>query len=257
MKAQWNKERKKEDLIIPEIYLQKSKEMQNRRELTFLLQEAAFTEKIPFLHILDCDLIADSKKDKIIEKLKDARSIIFLGIPLYEPLLLMEQTIYGINGERKFTMAQKKVESYLRNFTDKLEILGYHVMMQLPDILPDDEANKILEMTKTGFIGKNHRFIIEDFGCRVYIGYVITDAPLMGGDYRYSEFVKNLCGGCTLCLNQCPAGALNKNGFSKERCENYRENTNNQVKIASKSIRKCDKCYLCCPLGKKTRWSEY
>lgn len=254
MKAQWNKARKKEDLFIPEIYLQRNKEMQNRRELTFLLQEAAFAEKIPFFHILDCEFIAENKKGVIFEKVQEAKSVIFLGIPLYEPLLLMDQTIYGTNGEAKCTMAQKKVESYLRNFSDKLEVLGYQTMIQLPELLPDDDANEILEMTRAGFIGKNYRFVIEDFGCRIYIGYVISDAPLMGGDYRYSDYAENLCGDCTLCLNQCPSGAIQKNNFIKERCENYREDIQNQEKIAGKSIQKCDKCYACCPLGTKTRW---
>ncbi|WP_178138586.1 4Fe-4S double cluster binding domain-containing protein [Parasporobacterium paucivorans] len=227
--------------------MEKNEEMQNRRDLTFLIQEAAFAEKIPFFHILDCDLLADGKK---------ARSIIFLGIPLYEPLLLMEQSIYGTDGESKCTMAQKKVESYLRNFSDKLEILGYNTVIKLPDILPDDEANRLFEMTKTGFVGKNHRFIVEDYGCRNYIGYILSDAPLMGGDYRYPEYDENLCGGCTLCLDQCPGGALKENGFTKERCENYRENSKNQVEIAAKSIRKCDVCYACCPIGTKTRWQS-
>jgi len=254
MKAKWNKRRRKEDLFIPEIYLEKSKEMQNRRELTFLMQEAAFAEHITLFHIVDYNLLTDRDKDRFTEKAFKIKSVIFLGIPLYEPLLLTEQIIYGMSENVKCTMAQKKVESYLRNFSDKLEILGYHATFKLPDILPDNEINKILELTKSGFIGKNYRFIIEDFGCRAYIGYLMTDAPLMGGDYRYFEYKENLCGNCTICLEHCPAGAIQANNFLKERCENYRDSIQNQVKIAEKSIYKCDKCYSCCPFGEKTKW---
>jgi epoxyqueuosine reductase QueG len=257
MKAQWNKARKKDDIFIPEVYLQKNEEMQNRRELTFLLQEVAFAEKIPLFHILDCDFLMERDKNKIIKNLDNAKSVIFLGIPLYEPLLLMEQVIYGTNIEVKCTMAQKKVENYLRNFSDKLEVLGYQTMIKLPDLLPDDEANEILNMTRAGFIGKNYRFIIEDFGCRNYIGYVISDAPLMGGDYRYPEYLDNLCSDCTICQDQCPSGAIQKNNFNKKRCYNYRINIQNQVMVSSKSIRKCDECFSCCPLGIKTKWIEY
>lgn len=249
MKANWNEKRKPENLIIPEIYLEKSKEMQNRRELTFLLQEAAFAEKIPLFHILDCDLLKESEKKIITKKMSDAKSVIFLGIPIHEPLLFMEQLVFGVNKEIKSTMAEKKVESFLRSFNDKLEVLGYKSIINLPDVLNDEESLKILEMTKTGFIGKNRKFIIESYGSRNYIGYLISDAPIMGGDYRYSEFKENQCKECNLCIEKCPSKALSNDGYDREKCSNYRENKINQIKIETKSFRKCDTCLICCPVG--------
>lgn len=251
MRANWNVKRKPEDFKIPEIYLEKSSEMQNRRELTFLLQEAAFAEKIPLFHILDYDLLKAEEKEIIARKMPNAQSVIFLGIPLHEPLLLMEQTIFGKDIEIKATMAEKKVESFLRSFNDKLEILGYKNSINLPDILIDEDSLRILEMTSSGFIGKNRKFIIEGYGSKNYIGYLITNAPLMGGDLRYSEYKENLCKDCNICIEKCPSNALSTEGFDREKCRIYREDKKNQTAIETKSYHKCDICFRCCPIGLK------
>ncbi|MBC3898057.1 hypothetical protein GH811_00325 [Acetobacterium malicum] len=62
MKAQWHTKRRKEDLKIPEKYREMSPTMQNRRELTFLLQEAAFAEKMALYHVIDLDQLDQQKK---------------------------------------------------------------------------------------------------------------------------------------------------------------------------------------------------
>lgn len=254
MKAQWNTNRLKEELNILENYLEKSPEMQNRRELTFLLQEAAFAEKMTLYHVIDLEYLDELKKELFLKDLPDARSVIFLGTPIFEPLLLMEQTVYGSLGEKKSTMAESQVENELRSFCDKLESMGYDTAISLPAILPDPEYAELLALTKAGFKGKNHRFIIEHFGCRICVGYLISNAPLMGGDYRYPDYDVDQCGDCQSCIDACPAGALTQSGYDQKCCMDYRENSNNQKRIAAHSIVKCNRCMACCPIGEKTIW---
>jgi len=254
MKAQWHTNRRKEDLKISAKYREMSPAMQNRRELTFLLQEAAFAEKMILYHVIDLEYLDESKKELFLKDLPEARSVIFLGTPIFEPLLLMEQTIYGSRGEKKTTMAESQVECDLRSFSDKLETMGYDVTIKLPTILPDPDFAEILALTKAGFKGKNQRLIIEHFGCRICVGYLVSNAPLMGGDYRYPDFDVDRCGDCQICIDACLAGALTQSGYDQKRCMNYRENLNNQKSIAAHSIVKCNRCMACCPIGEKTLW---
>lgn len=254
MKAQWNTNRRKEELNILEKYLEKSPEMQNRRELTFLLQEAAFAEKMALYHVIDLECLDELKKELFLKDLPDARSVIFLGTPIFEPLLLMEQSVYGSHGEKKTTMAESQVENDLRSFSDKLESMGYDTVISLPSILPNPEFAELLALTKAGFKGKNQRFISEHFGCRICVGYLISNAPLMGGDYRYPDYDVDQCGDCQICIDTCPAGALTQSGYDQKRCMDYREDSNNQKRIAAHSIVKCNCCMACCPIGEKTIW---
>ncbi|WKY44342.1 4Fe-4S binding protein [Eubacteriaceae bacterium ES2] len=251
MKAQWQIKRRKDDLIIPEDYLEKNDTMQNRRELTFLLQEAAFAEQIRLFHIVDLTQRGANQIESFLKEMTEAKSLIFLGTPILEPLLLMEQTVFGLNGEKQTTMIASKVESDLRSFAYKLEIIGYETIIKVPSVLPNEEISEVLALTKAGFIGRNKRFIIDEFGCRICLGYLISNAPLMGGDYRYPVYNENRCRSCMICIDQCPAGALSPSGYNKNACLDFRDDIKNQKRIAEYSFLKCNRCMESCPLGKK------
>ncbi|MFA0815196.1 MAG: 4Fe-4S double cluster binding domain-containing protein [Anaerofustis sp.] len=55
-----------------------------------------------------------------------------------------------------------------------------------------------------GSIGKNGLFLHRQFGPRVRLATVLTDAPLSCG----MPVTKSDCGSCDLCVKACPAGAL-------------------------------------------------
>ena len=56
-----------------------------------------------------------------------------------------------------------------------------------------------------GFIGKNNALIIPGHGSYVFLVEILTTAQIPQPDIRP---VENQCGSCDLCLNACPAGAL-------------------------------------------------
>lgn len=59
-----------------------------------------------------------------------------------------------------------------------------------------------------GSIGKNRLFLSPEFGPRVRIGGIITDAPLVAGRPLSHEH----CTDCDLCVDACPSGSLGKEG---------------------------------------------
>lgn len=54
-----------------------------------------------------------------------------------------------------------------------------------------------------GFIGRNNLLVTREFGSRVRLVTVLTDAPLPAG-----APVENGCGECRRCVSACPAGAI-------------------------------------------------
>ncbi len=55
-----------------------------------------------------------------------------------------------------------------------------------------------------GFIGKSGLLITSDFGPRVRLVTIFTDLPFPTGQ----PILKGRCGGCHLCIQACPAGAI-------------------------------------------------
>ena len=54
-----------------------------------------------------------------------------------------------------------------------------------------------------GFIGRNNLLVTSDYGSRVRLVTVLTDAPL-----KPCGPVEDGCGGCYKCVSACPAGAI-------------------------------------------------
>ena len=103
-----------------------------------------------------------------------------------------------------------------------------------------------------GFIGKNHMLINPEFGCRLFLGEIVTDfklppdAPIAGD-----------CAGCRKCLDACPTGALRPDGqFDAGACINYLTiEYKGQIppELAEKigdRLFGCDECVVACPYQK-------
>ena len=58
-------------------------------------------------------------------------------------------------------------------------------------------------MAGLGWQGKSLLLVNPDYGPRIRLATILTDAPL-----EVDRPLKNLCGECTLCRDACPAGAI-------------------------------------------------
>ena len=101
-----------------------------------------------------------------------------------------------------------------------------------------------------GFVGKSGLFLSTDFGSKVRLATILTNAPLQ------SELpvIENGCGECQICKNACPAGAIfgekptadgNRN-FDPEKCSQYMKEHFQDVGRGSV----CGVCIKVCPKNK-------
>ncbi len=65
-----------------------------------------------------------------------------------------------------------------------------------------------------GFIGRNNLLITSQFGPRVRLAAVITDANLESTGWP----IEKNCGACAICVEKCPAKAISSEGVDLRRC---------------------------------------
>lgn len=111
-----------------------------------------------------------------------------------------------------------------------------------------------------GVFGRPSFLITPEYGPRVNLGVVLTDALIQPFDKPMENF--NPCKSCETCVRLCPINAINKlpppTGFDRNRCIQFiykiRKKTENRIML-------CGCCYNHCPTGQKvertlrlTRW---
>ena len=104
-----------------------------------------------------------------------------------------------------------------------------------------------------GYIGKNAMFISDRFGIGIRLGTLITDGPLDTA-LKLSD---SSCGGCSICVNTCPAMAISGESFSDEipdRALLDRHTCSEYMKAKFQHIGRGSVCGICmrnCPRLKK------
>ena len=101
-----------------------------------------------------------------------------------------------------------------------------------------------------GFVGKSGLFLSIDYGSKVRLATILTDAPLQAE----LPVIKNGCGECTICQRACPAGAIfgekptadGERNFDAEKCSKYMKD--NFQDVGRGSV--CGICIKVCPKNK-------
>ena len=248
MKKKWGEPRSRQDVEaqIPESYLAKNSETQERRKLSFLLQESAFSEHIPIFCIIDIDLLPTEEKALFAGYGIEPHAAILLGQTIAEPFLFAEQLAPGNRGGRISSCAELIALGYLMGFREKIETQGYQTALIPPSPLPDERLARMMAASRKGVMGKSRRFLAGEYGAWYSSGLLLTDAPLMGGDYRYPDVTADLCDGCRACLDACPCGALTDEGYDEARCRQYRDNPEHQERASTHTVMKCMHCMIAC-----------
>jgi epoxyqueuosine reductase QueG len=112
----------------------------------------------------------------------------------------------------------------------------------------------VARMAGLGWQGKNLLLITPQFGSRVRLVTILTNAPL-----RINTPIKNRCGACTECKNACPVGAI-KGVETEDRYQNRNEAlyfdrcasklTEEFAELPDVDAPICGICIKVCPYGK-------
>ncbi|MBE3589637.1 MAG: epoxyqueuosine reductase [Firmicutes bacterium] len=100
-----------------------------------------------------------------------------------------------------------------------------------------------------GAVGRNGLLIMPGLGTQVFLGLVVTDAPLRRS--RPAPF--DPCRGCDLCVRACPADALGTGGaVDTTRCISYATQRRDDIPLDQRRalglwIWGCDVCQDVCP----------
>jgi epoxyqueuosine reductase len=104
-----------------------------------------------------------------------------------------------------------------------------------------------------GFIGKNNMLIIPGHGSYFYLAEILTTAHL---EFLSTEPMENQCETCTLCIDSCPTGALEKPFYlDASKCLSYitiEQKGNTKRDMGRKMggcFLGCDRCQEVCPFN--------
>lgn len=92
-----------------------------------------------------------------------------------------------------------------------------------------------------GNFGMNHLLITEEFGSRIRMTAILTDAALVPEKSPQLPLVNDACRDCMKCIDICPVGALTEEGvIHREKCAEYMFNVLGGLR--------CGMCLKVCPI---------
>lgn len=157
----------------------------------------------------------------------------------------LERTSDFAEGELRADRAADAIEVWLR--AQHFEALSQSERSMAQHAMFDPETRSSLLPHKTlavlagvGWIGRNNLLVTENYGCRLTLSTVLTNAPLPPDPARESP---SRCGSCMACVRACPVGALSGRAWSQDR---QRDDIVNVY-----ACRLCMRCMQVCPRNPK------
>ena len=182
-----------------------------------------------------------------------AQQVVVLGIPLYLPMMattpsMVYQELYDTSNRVLDEMAYR-----LCNFI--VSEMGYRAIffprdcyysIEVLEGKPCAAFSHVLAgyYAGMGTIGDSHNLLTREFGPRLRLVSILTDAPL-ASDPMIS---KNLCTHCKKCLHSCPSQCFQDDGqgiyqMDKDACTRY------HIQIKNEHHWPCGVCAAVCPVG--------
>lgn len=115
--------------------------------------------------------------------------------------------------------------------------------------LPEREAARLAGL---GMVGRNGLLILPPYGTYVFLGTILTDAPLPVAERAPAPG----CPDCGKCIAACPGGALSRDGFDMERCLSHLTQKKGELTRSEEALITahplvwgCDACQRACPFN--------
>ena len=197
----------------------------------------------------------EKRKDErgnIFNYFKEVKSVISIGVNYYSGY---DQD--QIKSNSKFSN-YAWVEDYHDIIKSKLYTLLNDITANYPDIkgIACVDTSPIMEKVWAqragiGWQGKHTNLITRDYGSWLFLGELLLDVEL---DYD-DEFIDDLCGSCTACIDACPTYALGEYEIYAEKCISYltieHRGEFGQNTELHDWIYGCDICQEVCPWNQK------
>ena len=192
------------------------------------------------------------ERGKIFNYFKEVKSVISIGVNYYSGY---DQD--QIKSNSKFSNYAWG-EDYHDIIKSKLYTLLNDITANYPDIkgIVCVDTSPIMEKVWAqragiGWQGKHTNLITRDYGSWLFLGELLLDVEL---DYD-DEFIDDLCGSCTACIDACPTYALGEYEIYAEKCISYltieHRGEFGQNTELHDWIYGCDICQEVCPWNQK------
>lgn len=179
--------------------------------------------------------------------LKDAKSVVVLAIPLLKGAVRSAPS-------REYLLNYSVLNQELNTISTKvarfLESEGYEAVA-IPASSPyntkenrgDLSHRHAAVLAGIGCLGRNNLLITKDYGPRVRLTSIVTNAPLTGDP----PLPENFCKECDLCVKNCPVNALETGLTDKKKCISHMKKVGKKLDT-SELI--CGVCVKVCAIGK-------
>jgi len=170
------------------------------------------------------------------------------------------------NPEQAYISRYALGKDYHKLLRKRLQLLAERIAVEVDDFKYrafSDSApvleRPLAEKAGLGFIGKNSLIIHPRAGSWFFLGELYTNLDLLAD----APFVKQGCGPCTACIQECPTQAILDNGVvDARRCISYltieyQGSIPEEFRpLMGNRIYGCDDCQLVCPWNKFTEDTE-
>ena len=198
-----------------------------------------------------------------MEKRKDERGSIFNYFTEVKSVISVGLNYYSGHDQNDLKSNYKFSnyawgDDYHHIIKSKLYELMKHIKDEYPDIkaIACVDTSPIMEKlwaqkSGIGWQGKHTNLITRDYGSWLFLGEILVDIEL---EYDY-EFIEDLCGSCTACIDSCPTHALDEYQIYAEKCISY-FTIEHKGEFPSNTeldnwIYGCDICQEVCPWNQK------
>lgn len=123
----------------------------------------------------------------------------------------------------------------------------------IDNAIPTISHRMIAHLSGLGWIGKSCLLVTSDFGPRVRLVSVLTNAPLKAT----GSIIEQKCNSCVECVNICPVHAITGKNFNTKDARSIRFNFKkcqgyfDEMKKDKSKKPVCGMCLYVCPYGKK------
>ena len=168
-----------------------------------------FEELVEFYKYRKENNLENEFEEKEIEKrinpkvyMEDGKTIISIAFPYYH-----EDVNENNNGFSIYTKRgdyHRVVKEYLEKICIYINSLGWEAISFVDsNYLPE---RYIAYLAGVGFIGRNNMIITEKYGSYVFLGEIITNAPIVCNEVRSIQDILKFdeCNQCDICIKECP-----------------------------------------------------